>query len=167
MPRRLLQRCQPDSIAEFRSASHQRYNDGLSLAIQGRRTGAIYLWGYAIEMTLKAAYFSFIGKGVRDPITWSGDLLPAIRTARQQGVLWSRQRAGHNLLAWSEWLIVTRINYSMGYAADFQSEVYYQAQQAYQLWNETLRYHKNIAYLFEVQRMQESTEWFLVNYNFL
>lgn len=81
MPRRLLQRCQPDSIAEFRSASRQRYDDGLSLAIQGRRTGAIYLWGYAIEMTLKAAYFSFIGKGVRDPITWSGDLLPAIRTA--------------------------------------------------------------------------------------
>ncbi len=58
MPRRLLDRCNDDSLREFRAAARQRFNDALVLAANGRRTGAIYLWGYAVEMTLKAAYFS-------------------------------------------------------------------------------------------------------------
>ena len=61
MPRRLIDRCQPDSIREFRASAQHRYNDGLALSGLGNRTSAIYLWGYAAEMTLKAAYFSFFG----------------------------------------------------------------------------------------------------------
>src|SRR5437588_276642 len=50
MPRRLLERCQPDSIREFRAAGRQRFDDALALAAAGHRTGAIYLWGYTAEM---------------------------------------------------------------------------------------------------------------------
>ena len=32
-----------------------------------------------------------------------------------------------------------------------------------QLWRETLRYHKNRAYLYEVRQVREATEWLLVN----
>ena len=63
MPRRLLERCDPDSIREFRAAARQRFDDALAMADQGRRTGAVYLWGYTSEMLLKAAYFSFGGLG--------------------------------------------------------------------------------------------------------
>jgi hypothetical protein len=88
MPSRLLERCNPDSIREFRAASQRRYDDGLALAAQGRRTAAIYLWGYAAEMTLKAAYFSFIGHPEAATITWGGHLLPAINAGRQAQVAW-------------------------------------------------------------------------------
>ena len=71
MPRRLLERCRPDSIREFRAAARQRFDDGLSLAAAGRRTGAIYLFGYTAEMILKAAYFSLSGLTETDTITWN------------------------------------------------------------------------------------------------
>ena len=50
MPKRLPERWQPECIREFRAAARQRYNDGLALAGQGRRTGAVYLWGYSAEI---------------------------------------------------------------------------------------------------------------------
>ena len=62
MPQRLLDRCSlDDSIREYRAAARQRFDDALAMALQWRRTGAIYLWGYTAEMILKAAYFSLIG----------------------------------------------------------------------------------------------------------
>lgn len=163
MPKPLLQRCSPDSIQEFRLAAQKRYNDGLILAAQGRRTAAIYLWGYVIEMTLKAAYFSLIGKGLKDPITWGNDLYPAIQTAKAQGIAWPGSGAGHNVLAWAEWLILSRANQGQAYTSDFNLDIQSQAQRAYTLWRETLRYHKNVAYPAEVRQMNTAAEWFLAN----
>jgi len=119
MPKRLLARCKPDSIDEFKLAAHQRYNDGLILSLKGRRTAAIYVWGYAIEMTLKAAYFSFLGKGLHDVITWRQDLQPAIQTARSYAIHWPSQGAGHNLLAWAELLIAYRSHRHQAYSPAF------------------------------------------------
>jgi len=204
MPKRLLARCKPDSIDEFKLAAHQRYNDGLILSLKGRRTAAIYVWGYAIEMTLKAAYFSFLGKGLgyqlkaktptqsrsqparvsadlpvhfippyvgsqglHDVITWRQDLQPAIQTARSYAIHWPSQGAGHNLLAWAELLIAYRSHRHQAYSPAFCSEFQRKAQQSYQLWRETLRYHKNIAYLFEVRQMEDCTQWFICNDRFL
>jgi hypothetical protein len=70
MPRLLLARCNPDSIREFRLAAQLRFDDAMALAAAGNRTGAIYLWGYTVEMQLKAAYFSTIGIAEIAPITW-------------------------------------------------------------------------------------------------
>ena len=65
MPRRLVDRCQADSIREFRASARQRYEDGLALAGAGKGTAAIYLWGYASEMTLKAADCMLAGLRLR------------------------------------------------------------------------------------------------------
>jgi hypothetical protein len=45
------------TIREFRAAAGLRYREGQRLALTGNRLTAIYLWGYAAEMLLKAAYF--------------------------------------------------------------------------------------------------------------
>ena len=68
MPRGLRARCQPDSIREFRAAARQRFQDGLTAAAGERRTAAIYLWGYAAEMTLKAAYFALLPAASATPL---------------------------------------------------------------------------------------------------
>jgi hypothetical protein len=82
MPRRLLDRWQPESIREFRAAARQRFDDAVACAAAGRRTGAIYLWGDSAELLLKAAYFSVIGLSETASITWSSEIVPAIHTAR-------------------------------------------------------------------------------------
>lgn len=164
MPRRLLDRCRPDSIREFRAAARQRFDDALALAAAGRRTGAIYLWGYTAEITLKAAYFSLIGFAETDVITWKAHLLPAIARGRGLGVPWPNQSPGHNVRAWAELLVMVRaLSPATAFAPLFGLDVQKRGQRIEELWRETLRYHQNYAYLYEVRRVREAAEWFLAN----
>jgi len=164
MPRRLLDRCNPDSIREYRAAARQRFDDALAMAGQGRRTGAIYLWGYTAEMILKAAYFSLVGLAETHVLTWKADLRPAIERGRTLGIAWPAQGEGHNVRAWAELLVSVRaLSPATTYAAPFASEVQRQAQRIQQLWRETLRYRKNYAYGYEMRQVREAAEWLLVN----
>jgi hypothetical protein len=166
MPRRLIDRCQPDSIREFRASARQRYNDGLTLAGAGNGTAAIYLWGYAAEMLLKAAYFSLSGLAPDDVITVAGHIQPAINRGRGAplSIAWPNQGAGHNVRACAELLVAVRaLTPATIYGPTFATQVQGCGQRIWQLWRETLRYHKNRAYLYEVRQVREATEWLLVN----
>jgi hypothetical protein len=164
MPRRLLDRCRPDSIREFRAAAHQRFDDALAMAGRGRRTGALYLWGYTAEMTLKAAYFSLIGLSETHVLTWNADIQPAINRGRDLGIAWPAQGAGHNVRAWAEFLVAVRaMSPATAYASPFDLEVQRRGQRLAQLWRETLRYCKNNAYWYEMRQVREAAEWFLVH----
>jgi hypothetical protein len=168
MPRRLLERCPPDNIREFRAAARHRYDDALTLASTGHRTGAIYLWGYSAEMILKAAYFSLIGLAETDVITWQAYLRPAIQRGQAMGISWPPQGAGHNVHAWAELLVTVRaLSPVTAYAIPFGLDVQRYGQRIGQLWRETLRYSKNQAYLYEVRQVRDATEWLLVNSSIL
>lgn len=168
MPRRLPDRWQAECIREFRASARQRFDDAFALAAAGRRTGAIYLWGYCAEMILKAAYFSVLGVGESDLITLTAHLFPAIDRGRTTfHIAWPRPGQGHNILAWAELLIAERVSLALDYPAPFAEQVQRQGQRIGRLWSETLRYHKNVAYLHEVTQVRESAEWFLGNANFL
>jgi hypothetical protein len=163
MPRRLLDRCRPDSIFEFSCAAQQRFQDGLSLAPAGRRTAAIYLWGYAAEMTLKAAYFRLIGFPLAQAIT-----IADLRAARVNALLLGFQWAGnnlHHLESWAQLIVSTRAA-TPGWAylvAGFGNEVLARSRTLQPLWSETLRYHKNVAYPYEVGQARTAAEWLLLN----
>jgi hypothetical protein len=166
MPRRLLDRCAPDSIAEFRAGARQRFDDAVALQNRGRRTGAIYLWGYAAEMTLKAAYFTLLGRAETQALSWTADILPAINRGRTAlGIAWPIQGQGHNVRAWAELLVLERAaNTAWAYpTAAFAVAVQRAGQRFEPLWRETLRYHKNIAYPHEVRQVREAAEWLLTH----
>jgi hypothetical protein len=166
MPRRLIDRCQMDSIREFRLAARQRFDDALALAAAGRRTAAIYLWGYTAEMTLKAAYFSVIGMAEADTITWGGHLRPATQQGRTLGIAWPAPGEGHNVRAWAQLLIATRASSPLTtYTVPFGLEVQRRDQGFEHVWRETLRYRKNHAYSYEVKQVRESAEWLLIHSN--
>lgn len=107
MPRSLLERCQPDSIREFRAAARQRFQDAVSAAASDRRTAAVYLWGYAAEVTLKGAYFRLIGFGSTLVIT-PLDLQNAVNRGIALGVVWPTRARWHNVRAWAELLVTHR-----------------------------------------------------------
>ena len=164
MPRRLLERCNPDSIREFRAAARQRYDDALVMACQGRRTGAIYLWGYTAEMIIKAAYFSLIGLSESQVVGWKTDLRPAIDRGRTLKINWPPQGEGHNVRAWAELLVNVRaLSPATSFTPAFSLEVQNRGQRIEHHWRETLRYRKNYAYAFEMRDIREAAEWFLVN----
>jgi hypothetical protein len=165
MPRRLLDRCNPDSIREFRAAAIQRYYDAIAMAGRGRRTGAIYLWGYTVEMVLKAAYFSLLSLPETQTLRWDTDLRPAIDRGRNVlHIVWPSSGAGHNIRAWAELLVLERASSpATAFAPPFALEVQGQGQRLERLWTETLRYRKNYAYLHEMRQVRDVAEWFLVN----
>ncbi|MCI0460386.1 MAG: hypothetical protein L0Z62_25820 [Gemmataceae bacterium] len=49
------------------------------------------------------------------------------------------------------------------FAPPFGLDVQRCGQRIEQLWRETLRYHKNDAYLYEMRQVREAVEWLLVN----
>jgi hypothetical protein len=163
VPKRLLDRCRADSIRELRAAARQRFDDALALSAAGRRTGAIYLWGYTAEMVLKAAYFSFIGLGETADITWTSHLQPAIKRGRVLGIVWPQPGAGHNVRAWAELLVTERACTTAAHSGSLGLDVQRHGQRIEQVWRETLRYHKNFAYLHEMRQARQAAEWFLVN----
>ena len=168
MPKRLPARWRPESIREFRASAWQRFEEGMSLAAAGHRTGAIYLWGYAAEMTLKAAYFALLGRAEIAILTWAGDILPAINDGRGLGIVWPVPGQGHNVRAWAELLVVV----SSGDAGDGLPVTLWTrgpsaGQSIGQLWSESLRYHNNMAYVYEMNQVLEAAEWLLLNLDVL
>jgi hypothetical protein len=167
MPRRLLARCLPHCIREFRAAARERFDDAISLAAAGRRTGAIYLWGYAAEMTLKAAYFPLVAFGPTQVIGWP-DVRTAINRGRGMGIAWPPAGQGHNVNAWVELLVAVRaLSPATAYSPVFGRELQRRGQRLQLLWKETLRYHKNLAYAFEVTQVREAAEWLLTHSHLL
>ena len=154
MPKRLPQRFQPDSIAEFQAAARERALDAIALQTSGRRTASIYLWGYVAEMTLKSAYFNILGFAEDRPIT-RRDLQDALHP----------QRGLHHLGLWAQALVGLRAGTpGLAYAdPPFGSEVAARAQSLYSLWSETIRYHKNMAHLHEVALARGEAEWLLAH----
>jgi hypothetical protein len=166
MPRRLLNRCVPDSIREFRAAARQRFEDGRTLAMADRRTAAIYLWGYSAEMTLKAAYFAVIGFADTQTITVP-DLRAAALTAPGLGVIWPglpRNPKLHDLRAWADLLAATRIaTPRMAYGdPSIGTRMVTRCARLQHLWSEILRYHKNVAYIHEMEQVRDAAAWLLL-----
>ena len=171
MPKRLTERLKPDSIDEFVAAACERYSDGIALAAQARRTGAIYLFGYSAEMVMKAAYFRAIGVSNRTPLGMRSHLRPAVDQAKLLGVNWPKENL-HYVQGWGELLVVTQNNLvttsqpllASAYSnSAFGQQVTAHATLVQHLWNESLRYHKNRAYEFELQRMETSVSWLMTN----
>ncbi len=105
MPRLLRDRFRRECIAEFRAAAHERFDDAEPLQAAGRRSAAIYLYGYSAEMLLKAACFSAAGFTRSQQIT-----LVDLSNVRQLAKRASRQWPGnlHDISAWANSLVNLR-----------------------------------------------------------
>jgi hypothetical protein len=163
MPLLLPRRLKVETPAGFREAARERFLDGCALADTERGLAAIYLWGYAAEMLLKAAYFKVDGHGDNEPIT-----LQQVRNAVRQlaqttyRIIWPAAGDLHNVARWAELLVLHRQTRGLPYAnPPFADDVRFHAEAVYDRWRETLRYHPNRAYQHEVNRVRSATNWLL------
>lgn len=162
MPKLLLERLKPaNSIAEFRSASARRFVEAVALAEAGHRTGAVYLFGYVVEMELKSASFWLAGFGPHQPIR-RADLMSVRAQAIRLGVNWVGNL--HDITAWADFLVLLRrAAPGLAYAPDIERRILGYARETARRWRESLRYHGNVAYRFELRTMQAAAEWFRRN----
>lgn len=153
------------TIRDFRAAAGHRYQEGRRLALAGDRLAAIYLWGYAAEMLLKAAYFRLAGWAPVQPITVQ-DLHQAKSYAVQQiGLEWPSNL--HDLGRWKDLLVEERIVRQVPYGATFARSLNARVNQIYVNWREYLRYHRNRPFQGEVSRVFQAAHWLLGQYPYL
>jgi hypothetical protein len=147
MPKRLVDRLRADSIHEFRTSARQRFADGELLARAGRGLAAIYFWGYAAEMALKASYFDSILFDLRRPIE-RVDLRSVVVRATALGVPWSAPGNLHDLAAWAAIVIAERRFRGNPFQARKAVRLLRASQRLFRMWRETLRYRSNRAYTY-------------------
>jgi hypothetical protein len=170
MPRILLNRTGDDTLLKLEAAATRRHAEARRL-LPRERLGALYLYGYTIEIRLKAAYYRLTAV----PDGWNLDLP---RPGSQHSPRWQAQldikplvglnkptEAGHHLFGWATLLIATRANHPLGaYAPDFAQRLSDHAGAAGQQWKETLRYRANRPYDVELNKVIDAANWVRRNY---
>ncbi|GIK15399.1 MAG: hypothetical protein BroJett003_03630 [Planctomycetota bacterium] len=125
-----------ECISGFEQAREDRVLDALTCALDQRNFAACYLFGYAVEMMLKCAYFRFAG------VEPYADIGPHRAQARRQQA--RLRQTEHDLRAWAEALVEERNNRGRaldpGLAGAFLHHVLTIADH----WSEVLRYHPSI-----------------------
>ena len=61
MRKKLVERAGEDTLGKLEAAALSRIREAEALYTAGQRLGAVYLYGYVIEISLKAAYYRVIG----------------------------------------------------------------------------------------------------------
>ena len=166
MPISLLHRLRPDSIDEFDAAADERFRDAVRLADADRRTAAIYLFGYAVEMLLKAGSLRLVGYADVDPVTTA-----ALRQyigvdnnsiARSLGMAGTKNL--HDLTSWAELVVAYRSAHGPKYSdVAFADALRTHVKTIHRFWSESLRYHRNIAYNYEVEQVRSASQWVIDN----
>lgn len=142
-----------------------------SLYSAGHGLGAIYLYGYVIEISLKAAYYRIIGLVPTTLIDTRLHRGPAQQVIRNmQGLPTHPQgaaSAGHNLIGWARLLEQERANSMTPLAANFATQLHRLIQDVFECWAEFLRYRANRLYDQEVETVRHAAMWIRRRYSAL
>lgn len=166
MPLTLATRIGPDTLGKLEQAARRRYAEARQL-VADEPLGAIYLFGYTIEMRLKAAYYRTVGLLPASPLDLSRKMADRlIRAQFPNATLGGRNiPAGHNLHGWA-WLLEDARATTPGAVplpAALAKQMNAHVQNVRECWTEVLRYHANKPYDEELDAVWAGASWFKVN----
>jgi hypothetical protein len=170
---------QPDDdyIATFERAASRNFKDAERLQSGSRKLGAIYLYGYSVEMLVKSAYF-------RMAFAAAQPVLPAttrIDNARRrsatnendpQGNRLATVASPHDISGWAALLtrkraLLAAANQAVAYSPILATEVRNRADRVYDHWKEYMRYRAVRVKAAELAIVRDDARWFLKNYQHL
>lgn len=144
---------------EIESAAEQRFWDGLALVTSGGRgeTGAVYLFGYVVEMLLKTAYFRVRG------VARHADTSTERRHARRLAAGYGR-RNDHDLNYWV--FVLERMRDVSGRPLDpaVSGAIRFRVGIVADHWNESLRYRDAQPTEDEIHDVLRNVEWIREHY---
>lgn len=147
-----------DSVDLYRKAASQRFLDAATLANHGRRLGAIYLFGYCVEMLLKAAFFRLQGTAAGQAI----HLYEARTKAREWGLEPPTDR--HDLRWWNRLVIAAREAMGRPFSPREASSLTRRVDTVARNWHVVLRYRVNRPSEQELWEVQEAARRILLQY---
>src|SRR5258706_8284928 len=166
MPGVLSRLSTDDSISQFEAAAQQRFEEATLLLYGSRSYAAIYLYGYSIEMWLKAAYFHNEGiiANVTSPIM-TADRDRAWRQRTASGAP-ARQTNKHDLEIWAHLLIYIRRTAGIHppYVPLLENTLLSYTRGLRDHWNVEMRYQHASVLPVEVKSVRIAAEWVMMNY---
>src|SRR5687767_6802050 len=140
---------------EMENAARQRFWDGLALACgeAGNSAGAVYLWGYVVEMLLKCASLR-----VRTNVSPTQNIVPILEQERIKH---------HHLLNLLNDLRTVRYAASRGLDSVLEGALRNHVDVLEQNWDIGLRYRSSSATEAELREVYEAVEWMVSNYSYL
>jgi hypothetical protein len=164
MPLSLVSRIGEDTIGKLEAAARRRYAEACRLVV-GEPLGAIYLFGYTVEIRLKAAYYRT--KGLLPGTPLGPYRRPAETRIRFLLGLPMHDPVGHHVFGWAR-LVEDARAVTPGVAAlppGVSAAMNSHAQRVAACWVETLRYRANRPYNEELAAVQAAAQWFRNNYS--
>jgi hypothetical protein len=168
MPLTLKTRIGSDTLGKLERAAARRYAEANRL-LTDEPLGAIYLFGYTIEMRLKAAHYRLTSLPINADIsvaTPPNSSSPRKLAEGQIKIILgpaAPASVGHHLLGWANLVIDSRAVAGLPTIAS-QAVFLGHIQNAALCWTESLRYHANKPYNAEVQAMTDAARWVKSNY---
>lgn len=170
MALKLLRRAGVDTLGKLEAAASRRFREANVLNAKGEKLGAIYLYGYSVEIRLKAAYYRTIGlvpATIIDPnlhrkpaenLINALPLLPRHKTPPGPA-------AGHHVVGWARILEQGRLLPGrIPMDAPIVAKVKEHADNVFDCWAEFLRYRSNKPYDRELEAVVAAAKWFNANY---
>ena len=160
MPTTLADRLGFDTIAGFERSAPKRLEEGDFLAERYRLT-AIYLYGYAAEMILKAAYF----KNLRLSPVAEIDRDTRNRAMAVARLLKLTSGDPHDIPGWARLLV--RYKEDLGrvaYEPKFSRKIVANAQTIYENWRPEMRYRSMSPTANNVFEVRTAAEWLIKSY---
>ncbi len=114
--------------------------------------GAIYLFGYCVEVTLKSAYAELVGVSLDDPFLQALAAIPGQPDLRT-----------HDLAAIARRLFDERRARGLPIRGAFEGAMMLYAGRAHSHWKEELRYKTIQPEPNEVLEVAEAANWFIIN----
>lgn len=156
MPLRFRVKSNPETVQDFALASDEKYWEGISLLVSGRRSAGIYLLGYAAEMILKNA--CFLTEGAR-PFDYVGARLAPIRSWARKNLPGVPDESYHSLWFWGRVLRKKRMLLGRPLSRRLDSSLAQRTHRLYGLWIVDMRYKPDEALEREAESVHEDVTW--------
>ena len=147
-----------DTISQFELARVDRLEDALVLAAGGRRFGAIYVLGYFVEMTLKSAFFRFLGFSLDEAIR-PGDLKAAAQLAKADLSVKIHPESYHSLTFWVRAIIELRTTFGSPLPRDLTRELGWRVQRLHSNWSVMMRYCHDVSQVGDWESVHADATW--------
>ena len=160
----LLSRAGTDCLSKLEAAAKQRYAEARQFQ-ENRPLIAVYLFGYSIEMRLKAAYYHLIGLASDSPLDKPRRLAEAtIKQHIESGSINTPNvPIGHNIMGWAYLLEEKRRDLGRDLPSDFCRQMHRHARITAENWSIILRYRANKPTAKELNCVSGAARWFSKN----
>ncbi len=150
-----------DCVAEFEAAAIQRHAEAEQLGKRSHHLGAIYLYGYSVEMRVKALYFRNAGFGQAAPIS-NKDRSDGADMYQVLGLL--VKPGQHDIAGWATLAVAARATCTKPYLAPPGTRIVDHATDLYVMWRESLRYRSTRPLGAEFRLVRRIADWFSLHY---